>query len=314
MFILLYGPDTYRSKQKLKEIIDHYKETQKTGLSLRVFDLKNENFDKFQEENQSLSIFKEKKLIILKNAFSNQEFKEKFLKDKDKFTDSRDVILFYEDKEILPSDSLFKFLKKEAKTQEFQLLTGQKLKVWVKEEFGKYGFAVLPEIIDALVLATGDNSWTLTNEIQKLSAYKSGKKSSGITLEDIKILVKPQIEINIFKTIDAVAARDRKTALRLIHKQIENGENPSHLISMINFQFRNLLVVKNLIEKNKPYNLIIKISGLHPFVVKKSYEQAKKITLQELKKIYQKIFQIDLEIKTGKIEPETALDLFIAEL
>jgi DNA polymerase III delta subunit len=51
---------------------------------------------------------------------------------------------------------------------------------------------------------------------------------------------------------------------------------------------------------------------MHPFVVKKSLQQASKFTLEELKKIYQKIFQVDLDIKTGRIEPEVALDLFIA--
>jgi len=37
-------------------------------------------------------------------------------------------------------------------------------------------------------------------------------------------------------------------------------------------------------------------------------------TLEELKKIYYKIFQADLNIKTGKIEPEVGLDLLITEI
>jgi DNA polymerase III delta subunit len=69
-----------------------------------------------------------------------------------------------------------------------------------------------------------------------------------------------------------------------------------------------------LIEKNQPYYSILKKTQLNPFVVKKSYQQAQRFNLQELKKIYRKIFQADLDIKTGKTEPETALDLFIAEI
>ena len=83
---------------------------------------------------------------------------------------------------------------------------------------------------------------------------------------------------------------------------------------MINFQFRNLLTIKELIEKKLPYYKIINKSSLHPFIVKKSYQQAQKFTLQELKKIYQKIFETDLNIKTGRLDPQTALDLFIAEI
>lgn len=314
MLFLLYGPDTYRSRQKLKEIVDEYRGNYKSGLNLKILDFKDEKFEKLQEENQSISLFKEKKLVILKNAFSNQEFKEKFLKETEKFTDLKDIILFYEEKEIALNDSLLKFLKEKAKTQEFQLLTGQKLKTWVKKEFEKYGFNPAQQVIDTIIIFIGSDSWHISNEIQKLAAYKSNKKNLEITLEDVKTLVKPQIDINIFKTVDAFATRNKKDAFRLIHKQIEDGENPSYLLSMINFQFRNLLIVKSIIEKNKPYDLILKISGLHPFVVSKSYEQAKRFTLQELKKIYQKIFQVDLEIKTGKTEPQTALDLLIAEI
>ena len=100
----------------------------------------------------------------------------------------------------------------------------------------------------------------------------------------------------------------------LLKAHLEKGDNPLYLFSMINYQFRNLLVVKDLIERNRPYYTISKTSNLHPFVVRKSYEQAGKFSFPELKKIYRKIFQVDLAIKTGKINPETGLDLLLSEI
>jgi DNA polymerase-3 subunit delta len=69
-----------------------------------------------------------------------------------------------------------------------------------------------------------------------------------------------------------------------------------------------------MMEKNRPYHIILKKSNLHPFIVRKSYEQAQKFTIQQLKKIYQRIFQVDSAIKTGKIAPDVALDLLITEI
>ncbi len=109
-----------------------------------------------------------------------------------------------------------------------------------------------------------------------------------------------------------MAENKKALALDLIHKHLEKGDAPLYLLTMINFQFRNLLEIKDLIEKYVPYYDILKQSSLHPFIVKKSYQQAQRFTFQQLKKIYQKIFEVDLGIKTGKIEPETALDLLIA--
>ncbi len=67
-------------------------------------------------------------------------------------------------------------------------------------------------------------------------------------------------------------------------------------------------------EKDIPYASILKRSGLHPFVVRKSYDQSRQFSLSDLKKIYQKIFQIDFDVKTGKVEPEMALDLLISSI
>ena len=127
-------------------------------------------------------------------------------------------------------------------------------------------------------------------------------------------MVRSKIETDIFKTIDAIAEKNKKRALELLHKHLEKGDSPLYLLSMINYQFRNLLIVKDFIERCKPYNIILRKSGLHPFVVKKSYYQSQKFSFQELKKIYRKVFQIDLNIKTGRIESEMALDLLIAEI
>jgi DNA polymerase-3 subunit delta len=174
----------------------------------------------------------------------------------------------------------------------------------------------------------------MENEIKKLANYKNGPASAKavsfaevasateaesagkkkIEVKDVELLVRPKVETDIFKTIDAISERKKSRALMLLHQHLEKGDSPLYLLAMINFQFRNLLMIKDLIEKNTPYYKIINKSKLHPFIVKKSYQQAQRFTLQQLKKIYQKIFQVDYQIKTGKIEPEVSLDMLITEI
>jgi len=311
MTILIYGPDTYRSRQKLNEIIENYKKVRKSGLNLRFFDGKELNFEDFRDEAMSLSMFAEKKLIILKDIFSNQGFKEKFLKDSKKFVNSQGIILFYEEIEVLESDKLLKLLKKSGDSQEFRSLEGASLKNWIKKEIEKYGKKADPEVVANLAEFVGNDTWRLSNEIQKLASFRGNK---GIQVKDVELLVRPEIDNNIFKTIDAIAMKNKKKALELLHKHLRKGDNPQYLLSMINFQFRNLLMIRELIEKNEPYYSILKKTQLKPFVVGKSYQQAQRFGLPELKKIYRKIFQADLNIKTGKMKAETALDLLIAEI
>ncbi|XOB42056.1 MAG: DNA polymerase III subunit delta [Candidatus Nealsonbacteria bacterium] len=374
MIIFLYGPDTYRSRQKLNEIIEHYKKTSKSGLNLKYFDFKKDSYQEFKGEFQIISMFQEKKLMVLKNAFSNSEFKRKFLENSKKFRDSKpstraelgagpvlhrnevsgagDIILFYEEGEFSKNDALFNFLKGQAKFQEFKLLGSQRLKNWVKKEFEKYQCQVSDRALGKLIEFIGNDLWQISNEIRKLVCYRAPrvarrrdksllnlrsasprsvseggkenevlfdyKKKQEIGEEDVELLVRPKIETDIFKTIDAISSGNKKQALLLIHKHLEKGDSPLYLLSMINFQFRNLLLVKSCESKTELYVNDMRILSeklkLHPYVIRKSIQQAKRFTIDELKKIYQKIFQADLNIKTGKIDPQTALDLLITEI
>ena len=295
----------------MREIVEYYRKIHKSGLSLIYLDGENLNFADFKNAFQQISMFGEKKLLILTDFFSNQEVKEGFLENRKLFFCSKDVVLFYQEDKIPANDRFLKFLEKGAKIQEFQPLKEKKLTGWAREQFSEHNTEITPEALEEIIAFVGNDLWRFSNEIKKLADYKKGKK---IVLEDVKLLVRPKIETAIFKTIDAIAQRNKKKALLLIHQHLEKGDSPLYLFSMINFQFRNILIIKDLIERKVPYYSISKMTRLHPFVVKKSCQQTAKFTFQELKKIYQKIFQADLDIKTGKKNPETALDLLIAEM
>ncbi len=311
MIIFLYGQDSYRAKEKLQEIIKQYKSVHKSGLSLVQIDAKEKNFNNFFDNFKIVSMFDEKKLIILKDIFSNQKFGEDLLNEIKILKDSKDVIVIFEKDEVDQRTKLFKALIKSAKCQEFSFLNSRELKIWFKKESEKYKLKIDSTAEATLLSYVGNDLWQLVNEIKKLVNFKPDKL---IKKEDIILQVRPKIENNIFKTIDAISEKDKKQALSFLHKHLDNGDNSLYLLSMIAYQFRNLLIIKEMIDNGLPYATIQKKSGLAPFVVSKTYYLCNQFTFLELKKIYQKIFQVDLNIKTGKIDAETALDLLVAEI
>jgi len=311
MIIFLYGQDSYRSKKKLDEIINHYKESRKSGLNLVYIDANQTDFSDFYNHFRISAMFYEKKLIILKNLFLNKIFQEDFLKEVKKLECLKDAIVVYEPELVDQRSKIFKVLIKDCKSQEFKLLDIKGLKVWAEKEFEKYHQKINLDALNLLLMYVGNDLWRASGEINKLTDFKKG---FVIKKEDVELQVRPKIEIDIFKTIDALAAKNKKQALLYLQKHLDNGDSPLYLLSMVAYQFRNLLMVKELAEKGLMYASIIKKSGLHPFVVKKNYFACHQFSFEELKNIYHKIFQIDLDIKTGKIEPEMALDLLISEI
>lgn len=314
MVFFLYGPDTFRSRQKLNEIIAKYKEVHSSGLHFSRFDARTEGIDDFKRRVETVSMFREKKLIVVRSALSSKPFQEAFLEysKKTELTDDKEImIIFFEGPlEKEKQSAFFKALSVIAKTQEFLPLTGAKLRMWVGSEFASLGTDVSPAVATQLIEYIGNDLWRLRNEIRKLVSY-----SRRPTEKDVVTLVKPRIETNIFATIDAFAARNKKEALRLLHGHLEEGAAVPYLLSMLAYQVKNLLMMKDMGERKKADATTLgKMLKLHPFVVKKSYIQAQKFTLPELKKIYRLLHEVDKDVRLGRKDPKLALELLVFTL
>ncbi len=300
MIILLYGEDTYREKKKVREIMEEHKQKHKSGLNLRYLEGKTTSFDDLRNEMLGISMFKEKKLIVVLDPLSNSKLKEELIEKGEAFISSDNVLLLVEQSKILKTDKLLKYLEKNGKVQEFELLTGVKLKNWVKKEIeekeGKIGEAA----IDKLIEYVNSDLWRMENEIGKLVNY-----SKDISEKNVELLVRPSHETNIFDTVDAIAVKDKRKAMNLIKSHIEKGESAIYILAMIASQMRNILSVKSGSSGQM---------GMHPFVFRKTTYQAKNFNLEELKNIYARITQLDSEIKVGKIDQSIALDVLISEI
>lgn len=309
MLILLYGEDTFRSRGKLNEIIREYQTKHKTGLNLIRFSESSLDFDKIKQSIGAVSMFDEKKLIILENILKNKDFQERFFPyiKKNKLKDSQEIILvIYQEGKI---DAAIK--RRVNLLEEFKPLEGLDLVNWVKREIAKHKVDINQMSLKKLVAYVGNDLWQMNSEIGKLISYRAG---GSISEEDIDLLVRSKVDLNIFKTLDALAQKDKKTALRLLHEHISQGENENYLLSMFVYQLRTLIKLKDLVERGTPFYSLAQKSGLHPYVVKKSSDQIRNFSLDQLKRIYQRLLEIDFGIKTGRIDGLTALDILVGEI
>lgn len=301
MIYFLFGQDTYRSKQKLKEIVEEYKKRHQSGLNFIKITFDENDLGDFKQNIETVSMFDEKKLIVVEEVFQQPEYFQEellnYLKKKKMDIDKNSILVFWAEK--VEPDGLFKFLKKKAKTQEFKLLQPHKLREWIKKYIKEQKGNIDNRAVEILIEYVGSDLWRMVNEINKLISFKQ----QIIRAEDVEKLVKPEIDVNIFNIIDSLGQKNKKQALRLIHDYFKKGESESYLLNRFVYQFRNLIKVKSDGKLD-----------MHPFVIKKTLSQARNFSLDELKKIYCKLLEVDLNIKTGKMNTRTALELFVTEL
>ncbi len=332
MLIFLYGPDTFRSLQKLKQLKEKFiKEVE--GGSLNLVDLDGEKltYADFKKQISTVSFMSPKRMIILRNIISKGKDKNlprpavsatisnamktrggglqkeiiEFLK-KDK--DDDNIIIFLEEN-ITKKEILSKFLLGLAiLKQEFELLKGISLKKWIAKEVLEKGGKLNADAVNMLVERIGSDLWSMNNELEKLINY-----DKNITCENIKKFLKTKDDDNIFNLVDAIGAKNKKLALRLLTEQIRLGVNINYILTMLARQYRLLLEAKDFLARDNRANSRSLALGLkiNPFVAQKLYSQVGMYNIETLKKIYRCIMNIDLKSKSTSANIELLLDMLI---
>ena len=342
MIIFLYGRDSYRLKQNLDKITAEYRK-KNSGMSFSILDFSSDvsagtkkQLEKLNDLIKTVSFFDEKRLIVLKNAFSAGEEMADLITSWELSADKQRILVFaenLEEKELARKDKrLFGLLSAKpniAKSSE--PLEGKRLENWAKEEIESLGGKIEPAVLRKLISYAANPVsrdkfsdptaiWRLRQEIDKLVNYKSAggnggiAKNGSINVSDVELLVGPNVNLNIFEVVDAVAGKNRYGALAMIYNHLETGADPYYIFSMIVFQFRNLLRVKTLAQNAVPYVDIVKKTGLNPYVVKKTYEQCKKFGLDELKRAFVMLAQTEIGAKSGTIDMAEGLYRFALSL
>ncbi len=329
MVFFFYGADSFRIRQKVNSVIAGYQAKHKSGLNFAKFDFgEAETLDKLKNFLDSSSMFAEKKLAVVDNLFisgknEQEDFleylnKNDILKSESSFLVVAQELALTEDKKskqkyiLKNSQELFKALTgKAVKVEEFDYLTGAKLEAWIKKEVERTGAKIEVGAIKKMAAFVGADLWQMKNEIDKLAAFAGDKTIDEAMVDEF---VKTKIDNDIFKTIDALANRNKQAALTLLHRHLAEGESEIYLMSMLVYQFRNLLLVKSEIERGAQFQSLGKTIRLHPYVLRKSFEQGKGFTFATLKKIYERLLDLDIAMKNGRIEPAVALDLVVGEI
>jgi DNA polymerase-3 subunit delta len=271
-------------------------------IRIDASDKQTEILGELKQVTDTMSMFDSSKTIVVENVFDlNQDAQEEILEflKKKKFENNKDITIIFWAEEA--SGELFKYLKSKAECKEFKLLDKSQLKKWIKDFINQQKGSINNSALERLIEWVSNDLWRMNNELHKLLAY-----NPIISLENIELLIKPEIDLNIFDLVDAIGYKNKAKALKLFNQHIEDGADGHYLLSMIVYQIRNLIRVKT--------TKAIELLGLHPFVARKTSQQAEKFTFEALKKIYYQLMTIDFESKLGKIDIKIAIEKFITDL
>ncbi len=311
---LLYGLEKYLIDERIKKIIQ---ENNIENIDINRYNLENSTIDEIIEDASIISMFQDKKMIIVDNAYiftssTNKKLPEQNIDLLTKYLNSNNsntILIFVVLKDKIDTrKKITTLFKNVGKIEEYNL-TNDISKI-VINLFKPY--QINNKNVNLLINRVGNNLSLLSSEIEKIKIYK--ENDLNIEENDIINLTHKNIDMDIFKLIDNILLSNKKQALECLEEMIKYGEEPIAIIIMLANQIRIMYQSKLLIKKGYSEHEISDILEIHEFRVKKALEKSRNYTDKKILSKLEELADLDYNIKSGNIDKDIGLELFILNM
>jgi DNA polymerase-3 subunit delta len=225
------------------------------------------------------------------------------------------VVIFVAD-ELNANRKVGKLLKAHAGAVEFAPLGEADLVQWARQELKKRDAEMDDRTLRHLLALVGPDVRRLTIEIDKLSTSALPEKTISVDLVDA--LVANVREIPNFDLTDNLVGGNRKKAIQILSKILDDGAEPIALIGLLSYNFRRLLIAKDMMERGADRISVTKAARLYgnpePFL-----SAARRAEMRRLQYAVVRLAETDLAIKksVGGSAPKGSrmqLEMLVCEL
>jgi len=329
LLYILHGEDDFSRHQALEEIKKSIGDQTALTANTTVFDGPRVTVDQLRSACGAMPFLAERRLVLINGLLERFEPRLKSRRGKKNSSVSNrqdeykplveylsqppdSTILVLIDGKIKSQNPLLRELSARARVMSFPLLRDVKLRQWVQKRVQEKRGTISDQAVDLLAQFVGGNLWTMAGEIDKLILFTSGRR---IEEDDVRRVVSYVQEASVFSMVDAILAFRAARAEQLLEQLLQKGESAAGLLVMLTRQVRLIVLIKELRSQRKSeLQIMDRLRIDKEFVFRKALEQEGRHSSARLKEVYHQLLEADLSIKTGKYEPELALNILTAEL
>lgn len=189
---------------------------------------------------------------------------------------------------------------------------GAKMADWIRKYATLQGGEISYQAAAFLAESVQDVPRMAAMEVDKLLAYVNYSRPVDVDdVENAAAFVGGQGDY--FTFMDAIAARNGRKAMDMLQKLLDEQDALPLFFSLVG-HFRLVLQAREIYENGGQDETVAKKLNIHPYRAKKITIQARTLSLAALEQMYLRLQQLDLEMKTGRIGGELALETLVLEL
>lgn len=194
----------------------------------------------------------------------------------------------------------------------FETPKGAQMAAWIRKTAVEKGGEISPQAAALLAENVQEVPRMAASEVEKLLAFVNYARP--VDVDDVEMAAAfVGGQGDYFSFMDSLAGRNGRQAMDMLHKLMEE-QDPLPLFFSLVGHFRLVLQAREIYEGGGTDQTVASTLGIHPYRAKKITVQARTLPQQSLDAMYLRLQQLDLEIKTGQIDPALALEALVTEL
>ena len=282
------------------------------GFNVTKIDLEESTLDEVIYESSSLPLGYEKKAVVVDNCdFLTKDVEkndeEKVLDMLNNSTDDIDLIFILRNENVDKKGKIFNYIKENGQVLEFLNISKEEWPLYVRKYFKNKNVEITQEAINELSNRVDGDLTRFINEAEKLCLYKN-----SITLADVTLMVAKPLEDDAFQMSNALFRGENGVAISIYRDLKLLGQKfVDALVPMLASQFRFISEVCFLDSRGLDKDDIAKELGVSPVRVKIALKNPRNISRRQIANALDKLYNLDLQIKSGQIDRSYGLELFL---
>jgi DNA polymerase-3 subunit delta len=303
MLRLLTGENEFALYEEQKRIRDEFLK-KFDAFGLEQLDAEEQDTPRLREAVLQLPFLVSRKLVVINNVFSSKLIQETILELIPGIPKEVDVVLV--DTKSDKRTKLYKELQTSKSVVEFTSLKGAALDTWaIKYARGRNSELSLANA-HYLIDRVGTNQMVLAREIEKLSVFGT------VSEELIAAYTEQALKSTVFDLLDRLFAGKIEQALKLYDELLANKTDPAEILALIGWQLHIFALIKYA-GKGAPGEIASQI-GVHPFVVGKSMNTVRGLSIEKVKLSVTKALAADIMIKTSSVDSTDVVKVLLLEI
>ena len=307
---LLETNDFTALKTEIDKII---KKEKFTDALTSTYDAKELQLENALEDLDTYGFLSDKKVIIINNIDGiNQEDEENNLKHLYKYLENPnpDNLLIITASKLNNTLKVTKELKKKMNYSSVEINPEN----FIKNELKDYTLET--GVIKLLVEYCKNDITKIENECKKLKTFNfETKKISKSDIEELVIEKLGDEQELTFSFSRSLAEKNKKEALRKYKELLDYQIEPIAIVGLLASQIRIIYQVKTLSNQNlSPYDIAKMLGEKSDYRVKKTKELIRYYSEQELLDLMKTLSDMDIQMKTTDIDPNSLIELFILKI